>query len=74
MDEKYKNMDRSFERHQSEVLCILANDWHFTKLQNFQSRPESINFRKNEKGIAINWNRPERDLRFIKRENRGAVI
>ena len=73
MDEQYANMARSFERHQSEVLCILANDWHFTKLHNFQSRPESINFRKHEKGVEINWSRPERDLRFIKQENRRAV-
>ena len=62
MDTKFAHMALAEERHKSEVLCILANDWHFTKLQNFLGRPETID-----------WNRPERDLRYIKPEHRGVA-
>ena len=71
MDRAYKGMANEHERFKSEILCILANDFEFTKLDNFTSRPESINFRKHKKGQPINWGRPERDLRFIKPEERG---
>ena len=71
MDKAYEGMANEHERFKSEILCILANDFEFTKLDNFTSRPESINFRKHKKGQPINWGRPERDLRFIKPEERG---
>ena len=71
MDEKYHDMHNEHERYKSEILCILANDFEFTKLKNFTSRPESINFRKFKTGKKMNWDRPERDLRFIKPEQRG---
>lgn len=73
MDAKFANMALPEERHKSEVLCILANDWHFTKLQNFLGRPETINFLKLQRGQTIDWNRPERDLRYIKPEHRGVA-
>ena len=68
MDKKFSNMALEDERYKSEVLCILANDYHFTKLNNFLARPETVNFLKHEKGKPINWSRPARDLRYIKRE------
>jgi predicted phosphoadenosine phosphosulfate sulfurtransferase len=71
MDEKFSDMALSDERHKSEVLCILANDYHFVKLSNFLGRPETINFLKFKRGKDINWSRPDRDLRYIKKEQRG---
>lgn len=73
MDEKFEDMALSDERYKSEVLCILANDYHFTKLNNFLARPETLNFLKFKRGKPINWGRPERDLRYIKKEQRGAT-
>lgn len=70
-DEKFEDMHNADERYKTEVLCILANDWHFTKLANFLGRPETINFLKFKKGKPMNWTRPERDLRYIKPEQRG---
>ena len=71
MAEKYKGMDREYELHKTQIISILANDYEFTKIENFLSRPESVNFNKWKRGKTINWNRPDRDLRFIKLEDRG---
>lgn len=71
MAEKYDGMDREYELHKTQIISILANDYEFTKIDNFTSRPESVNFRKWKRGINVNWNRPDRDLRFIKLEDRG---
>ena len=68
---KYDGMDRSFELHKTQIISILANDYEFTKIDNFTSRPESVNFSKWKRGLKINWSRPDRDLRFIKLEDRG---
>ena len=73
MDNKFADMALADERYKSEVLCILANDWHFTKLDNFLGRPETINFLKLKRGRQIDWNRPERDLRYIPIHMRGAA-
>ena len=73
MDNKFSDMALADERYKSEVLCILANDWHFTKLDNFLGRPETINYLKLKRGKPVDWNRPERDLRYIPVHMRGAA-
>lgn len=73
MDKKFEGMDREEEMLHAHILSILANDWHFTKVNNFLTRPETINFLKWKSGKSINWSRPERDLRYIKPEFRGKV-
>lgn len=73
MDEKFADMALADERHKSEILCILANDFHFTKLDNFLGRPETINYLKFKRGKEINWDRPERDLRYIPQHLRGVA-
>ncbi len=71
MDVKFHDMDRIEEMYKSQILGILSNDFEFTKISNFMGRPETINFLKFKRGIDINWNRPDRDLRYIKQEQRG---
>lgn len=72
MDNKYEGMNLSQERHDQEVACILANDFEFTKLNNFESRPASINFWKHKRGKLLNWHRSEGvHLKYIRPEIRG---
>ena len=73
MDKKFEGMDRANEMYHAQILSILANDWHFTKVNNFMTRPETINYLKWKNGKEINWSRPERDLRYIKPELRGTA-
>ena len=72
MDKKFHDMDNIHEMYKSQILGILANDFEFTKIGNFLGRPETINFLKFKRGKPINWSRPERDLRYIKKEQRLA--
>lgn len=73
MDLKFNDMDRMEEMYKTQILGILANDFEFTKIFNFMGRPETINFLKFKRGLEINWNRPDRDLRYIKPEQRGRL-
>jgi predicted phosphoadenosine phosphosulfate sulfurtransferase len=68
MEVKYGEMNRKFELYKTQIISILANDFEFTKIDNFRGRPEAINYRRWKRGIPVNWNRPKRDLRFIKPE------
>lgn len=70
MEEDYEGMSNEWEMYKTHIMCILRNDYEFTTLGNFQARPESINFHKWKKGLTIEWNRPERDLRFIPYQKR----
>jgi hypothetical protein len=72
MDEKFSDISLDYVdyRHQVEVNCVLANDFHFTKIINFLAKPEVINFLKHKRGKPVNFSRPEKDLRLIKREQR----
>ena len=72
MDKWFYDMDNIHEMYKSQILNILANDAEFAKIANFLTRPESINFIKYKRGNNINWDRPERDLRYIKPHLRGA--
>jgi predicted phosphoadenosine phosphosulfate sulfurtransferase len=72
MDKKFKDMALSDDRHRNEIVCVLANDYHFTKLDNFMGRPETVNFLKHKRGKKINWTLPEMYLKYIKPEQRGA--
>tara|TARA_B100001564_G_C20667887_1_gene684685 strand:- start:5258 stop:5623 length:366 start_codon:yes stop_codon:yes gene_type:complete len=71
MDKKFEDMALSDDRHKNEITCLLANDYHFTKLDNFLSRPETVNFLKHKRGKQINWGLPEMYLKYIKLEQRG---
>jgi hypothetical protein len=71
MDKKFHDMNNIHEMYKSQILGILANDFEFAKISNFLGRPETINFLKFKRGLEINWNRPERDLRYIKPHQRG---
>ena len=71
LDNKFIGMALAEVRHKNEILSILANDWHFTKIDNFLGRPDCINFLKFKRGVQINWARPECDLRFIPKHLRG---
>ena len=73
MDEKFEDMAEGYidERHRSEVQTVLANDYHFSKLNNWLTRPQAINFVKHKNGKAVNWSRPEGALKYIKKEQRG---
>jgi len=71
LDKKFDGMALSEVRHKNEILSILANDWHFTKIDNFLGRPETINFLKFKRGQKINWGRPENDLKFIPKHMRN---
>ena len=73
LDTKFADMALPEERHKNEILSVLANDWHFTKIDNFLGRPETINYLKFKRGKEINWSRPERDLRYIPKHMRGAA-
>ena len=73
MDGKFSDMNNIHEMYKTQILGILANDFEFAKIGNFLGRPEVINFLKFKRGVEINWNRPERDLRFIKPHQRGAI-
>ena len=73
MDLKFSDMDRMEEMYKTQILGILSNDFEFTKIGNFMGRPEAINFLKFKRGLEINWNRPDRDLRYIKPEQRGKL-
>lgn len=65
MEAMYEGMANDWEMYKTHILCVLRNDYEFTTLGNFLARPESINFHKWKKGVEIEWNRPDRDLRFI---------
>ena len=65
LDNQFEGMAMSEVRHKNEILSILSNDWHFTKIDNFLGRPETINFLKLKRGQKINWDRPKNDLKFI---------
>lgn len=73
MDEKFEDMAEGYidERHRSEVQTVLANDYHFSKLNNWLTRPQAINFVKHKNGKPVNWSRPEGALKYIKKEQRG---
>ena len=71
MDTKFEDMALPEDRHKNEITCLLANDYHFTKLDNFLGRPETVNFLKHKRGKQINWGLPEMYLKYIKLEQRG---
>ena len=73
MDGKFHDMDNIHEMYKSQILGILTNDFEFAKISNFLGRPETINFLKFKRGQKINWNRPDRDLRYIKPHQRGMI-
>ena len=77
---KFAWMDREFddladgyieERHRMEVHTVLANDYFFSKLNNWLTRPQAINYVKHKKGRPVNWTRGEAALKYIKKEQRG---
>ncbi len=72
MDIDYEGIAMPEEMYKEQIMTILTNDYHFTKLANWQGRPHTINFRKFKKGKFVNFNRPEKDLKYIKREERYA--
>ena len=72
MDDKYDGMYLPEERHHAEINTLLTNDYHFTKLNNFESRPASVNFWKHKRGQEVNWTRSAAThLKYIRPEIRG---
>ena len=71
MDEQFKDMDKKEDLFKHQISSVLHNDWEFIKIGNFLSRPHTINFLKFMRGQKIDWSRPEKDLKYIKREHRG---
>jgi len=71
-DEKYEDMALPEERYRVEIQTVLSNDYYFTKLHNFNNRPQGANFLKFKRGLSINWSLPENHLKYIKKEQRGA--
>ena len=74
MDEKFKHMDKIEEMYKEQVFSVLSNDWEFIKISNFLGRPQTINFLKFMRGQKIDWSRPERDLKYIKKAYRGRQV
>ena len=50
LDKKYELMRNKYNLYKAEITCILSNDYYFTKLVNFERRPEIYTFRKWKKG------------------------
>ena len=65
LDELYGDMENIHDRHQNEIQCVLTNDHHFMKLENFTSRPETINFRNWKKGRDLDWSMKPIYLKYI---------
>jgi predicted phosphoadenosine phosphosulfate sulfurtransferase len=74
MDQKFKHMDKVEEMYKEQVFSVLSNDWEFVKIANFLGRPQTINFLKFMRGQKIDWSRPERDLKYIKKAFRGRQV
>ena len=74
MDQKFKHMDKVEEMYKEQVFSVLSNDWEFVKIANFLGRPQTINFLKFMRGQEIDWSRPERDLKYIKKAFRGRQV
>jgi len=70
-DDKYADMNQPEERYRCEVQTVLSNDYYFTKLHNFNNRPQGANFLKFKRGLSIDWSLPESHLKYIKKEQRG---
>lgn len=65
MDVKYKNIADITVLHRAHVQTILTNDFHFTKLNNFERNPELNAFRKHDRGEKVNTSLRNK---FIKQE------
>jgi predicted phosphoadenosine phosphosulfate sulfurtransferase len=52
-DVVYAHMGDINKLYREHINTILCNDYHFTKLTNFESRPASFVYRKAQKGIPI---------------------
>jgi hypothetical protein len=65
MDKKYRNIADITVLHRAHVQTILTNDFHFTKLNNFERNPELNTFRKYDRGEQINTSLKNK---FIKQE------
>jgi len=74
MDNKFKHMDKIEEMYKEQVFSVLSNDYEFVKISNFLGRPQTINFLKFMRGKKIDWTRPERDLKYIKKAYRGRQV
>ena len=51
MDERYKDMHHKVDLYRAQITALLANDYEFTKLKNWERRPEIHNYRNFTKGI-----------------------
>jgi len=71
MDRKFREMAFKDDMYKEHINTILSNDWEFIKISNFLGRPHTINYVKHINGKKVDWNRPEKDLKYIKPEFRG---
>jgi len=53
LDQRYADIARPDMRYKVEIASILTNDFHFTKLNNWEASPEMGTYRKWKKGIAV---------------------
>jgi predicted phosphoadenosine phosphosulfate sulfurtransferase len=76
LDDKFINMVEELkpEMYRECIFSILSNDYEFVKIANFLGRPHTMNYLKFMRGKDINWNRPEKDLKYIKPEFRGRKV
>jgi len=70
MDDWYKEMNKEkiHKVYQAQITTILMNDFEFTRLANFTSNNQSINYRKWKNGQVLPSNLTERDLEFIPKD------
>ncbi len=54
MDATYKDMHHKHELYKAQITAILANDYHLTKLKNFENKFDVVTYRKFTKGIVNN--------------------
>jgi len=57
MDEKYADIGSSTDMYKNQINSLLTNDFHFTKLGNWERRPEVNSWRKWKRGIDHPLNR-----------------
>lgn len=51
MDDRYIGIGNSHEMYKAQINTILTNDYHFTKLQNFERRPQLNSWRRHQMGF-----------------------
>jgi len=70
MDMDFAGMANPESRYKAEISAILANDFEMTKIDNFTSKVQAINFRKWRQGKPFRLDLPQSHYKFIPEEFR----